>query len=116
MARLIVVILFAILMYIYQAGVLVPRGVDQLMDDNAIADVAAPAAPAAAAGHQDDQQLAAADVDRGNHQAPVAAAVAGVRRRGSNEEATERNGLRMVWLVVSSLFTSLIPEQPPAAF
>lgn len=138
LARFFIVVLFAMLMYLYQAGVFVPRmDANQMFDERLVGgENEAPAAAAAPAPGPQDQQ----DMDQQNRQlyqqqdagAPdqrqqqqhadpaVAAAAAATRRRGSHESesdgVTERSGLRMVWLIVSSLFTSLIPEQPAAQF
>ena len=116
MARLVVVLLFAILMYLYQVGVFVPRNADDLMPE-AMEEQAIGGEGAAADAPREEGDAGAGVVDGEQLQAPLI----GARRRTSapaaaSEPVTERSGLRLLWVLVSSLFTSLIPEQPPAHF
>ena len=109
LARLFLVLLFAVLMYMYQIGVFAQRNADDVLDERDLE-------PNVGEGNEDQEnegRAAAAAADL-----PPPQSAAGARRRGPNESeaATERSGLRMLWIIVSSLFTSLIPEPPPAHF
>jgi hypothetical protein len=102
-SRFILVVILAITMYLYQAGWLFPRDGDngeQPQRNNQPAAPAAAAAPEAARVQPVVADEAADDSEQ--------------RRRELPTTETERfSGLRLFWVIVSSLFTSLIPDQIP---
>lgn len=99
-SRFLVVVGLALIMYLYQIGWLFQR-----QERNGVANDAN--APAGRNGNQDDanaqmiQQMMDGDRDR-------------PRREDVPAETERFSGLRLFWVIVTSLFTSLIPEQIPA--
>lgn len=136
--RFILVVGFAVFMYLYQVGLFFPR--------NAIDDQQQQLVQEQPQQPQGNNNLQVPPINNNVNQenepandavaelpvpdAGVAAANDGIRARrrhsafsgtSSNTHASDTpderlSGLRMVWVVLSSLFTSLIPEQPQVNF
>lgn len=122
--RFILVISFALFLYFYQTGFFLPRN---QLDGHAARGNLPPERPQAPRAPVDNDNAAQAEDLNPLHN-PLRGDIAGglrARRRVSSD-ATDDNethaspvvtderssNLRMIWLVISSLFTSLIPEQP----
>ena len=101
--RFLAVIAIAITMYLYQAGIIFNRA-PNVRPPARRAAVPVPAAP------QEEEP-------RGEQVQPV---MGDNMRRGQTVAVTPQteqlSGLRLFWVIVSSLFTSLIPEAAPANF
>lgn len=108
MTRLFLVLGFALMMYLYQAGFIF----NQRPERRAVR----PAAPAAPVDNDDPVE------DEGHYGRRMQQMMDNNIGRGQNvppnlTPATEQlSGLRLFWVIVSSLFTSLIPENAPANF
>lgn len=102
-SRFLVVVALGFTMYLYQIGWLFPRERNPLPNPNPAA--AEPLARLQANEGDADAQRIQEMMD-GNIDRPI--------RRDEPEETERFSGLRMFWVIVTSLFTSLIPEQVPA--
>jgi len=112
--RFMLVVGFAILMYLYQMGLI-------FRPDAGAAGAAGPAAEEPEGEETDTDEEPLPDAPR-IEERPLAnldRAISGHRRESGTAATsdTERfSGLRLVWVIISSLFTSLIPDQAPANF
>ena len=113
--RLALVFALAFIMYLYQAGVINPRNDDDRIQEDNIQVQGQRRQQREEQEEVVGEQIPEAVVNNNNNQDNGSRERSAVPSDVTSE--TERfSGLRMCWVIISSLFTSLIPDQAPAQF